>query len=52
MEFIKTSKIYSLNKFTYVNLRWIGIIGQFVTIVFFAYMISTIGDLVKEISDI
>ena len=32
MEFIKTSKIYSLNKFTYVNLRWIGIIGQFITI--------------------
>ena len=28
MEFIKTSNLYSLNKFTYVNLRWIAYIGQ------------------------
>jgi two-component system sensor histidine kinase RegB len=32
MEFSKTSEIYSLNKSTYINLRWIGIIGQFITI--------------------
>ena len=32
MEFSKISEIYSLNKSTYINLRWIGIIGQFVTI--------------------
>ena len=32
MEFSKTSEIYSLNKSTYLNLRWIGIIGQFITI--------------------
>ena len=32
MEFKKSSKYYSLNKTTYVNLRWIGIIGQFITI--------------------
>ena len=32
MEFENTSKTYYLNKLTYVNLRWIAIIGQFVTI--------------------
>ena len=28
MKFLKTSKLYSLNKSTYVNLRWIAYIGQ------------------------
>ena len=28
MEFIKTSNLYSLNRSTYVNLRWIAYIGQ------------------------
>ncbi len=28
MEFFQTSKLYSLNKSTYVNLRWIAYIGQ------------------------
>ena len=32
MEFNQASKTYSLNKSTYINLRWIGIIGQFITI--------------------
>tara|TARA_B100000886_G_scaffold337403_1_gene298038 strand:- start:84 stop:1364 length:1281 start_codon:yes stop_codon:yes gene_type:complete len=32
METNSVSRIYSLNKSTYINLRWIGIIGQFVTI--------------------
>tara|TARA_X000000368_G_C22994336_1_gene695872 strand:+ start:102 stop:1379 length:1278 start_codon:yes stop_codon:yes gene_type:complete len=32
MEFKKASKNYSLNKFTYINLRWIGIVGQLLTI--------------------
>ena len=32
METFPVSKIYSLNKSTYINLRWIGIIGQFLTI--------------------
>ena len=32
MEFGQTSKTYSLNKSTYINLRWIGIIGQLITI--------------------
>ena len=32
MELRDTSKTYTLNKKTYLNLRWIGIIGQFITI--------------------
>ena len=32
MEFLNNSKYYYLNKKTYINLRWIGIIGQFITI--------------------
>ena len=32
MEFRQASEIYSLNKSTYVNLRWIGILGQLITI--------------------
>ena len=32
MKFFETSKYYSLKKSTYVNLRWIGIIGQLITI--------------------
>ena len=32
MEFIKTSNLYSLNKSTYINLRWIAYIGQIFTI--------------------
>jgi len=32
MKFKETSKIYSLNKSTYVNLRWIVYIGQLITI--------------------
>ena len=31
-EFIKNSNLYSLNKSTYVNLRWIAYIGQIITI--------------------
>ena len=32
MKFFETSKYFSLKKSTYINLRWIAIIGQFVTI--------------------
>ncbi len=32
METNSVSKVYSLNKSTYINLRWIGIFGQFLTI--------------------
>ncbi len=32
MTFFQKTKFYSFNKFTYINLRWIGIIGQFITV--------------------
>ena len=32
MEFFETSKYFSLKKSTYINLRWIGIIGQLITV--------------------
>ena len=32
MEFLNNSKNYSLNRKTYINLRWIAIIGQFLSI--------------------
>ena len=32
MKFFETSKYFSLKKSTYINLRWIGIIGQLITI--------------------
>ena len=32
MEIDQSIKTYSLNKITYLNLRWIAIIGQFITI--------------------
>ena len=32
MEFFETSKYFSLKKSTYINLRWIAIIGQLITI--------------------
>ena len=32
MEPKSVSKIYTLNKTTYINLRWIAILGQFLTV--------------------
>tara|TARA_B100001173_G_scaffold310255_1_gene324378 strand:+ start:268 stop:1554 length:1287 start_codon:yes stop_codon:yes gene_type:complete len=32
MEFVKDSNLYSLNKSTYINLRWIAYIGQIIAI--------------------
>ncbi len=32
MQFFETSKLYSLNRFQYINLRWIAIFGQLITI--------------------
>ncbi len=38
MEFFETSKQYSFKKSTYINLRWIGIVGQLIA-VNFVYLI-------------
>ena len=40
MEFIKTSNLYSLNKSTYVNLRWIAYIGQIITILIVQFFLK------------
>ena len=32
MKFFETSKYYSLKKSTYITLRWIGIIGQIISV--------------------
>ena len=34
MKFFETSKYFSLKKSTYINLRWIAILGQLITINF------------------
>ena len=38
MKFLKTSNIYSLNKLTYINLRWIAYIGQLSTILIVQFL--------------
>ena len=38
MKFFETSKQYSFKKSTYINLRWIGIVGQLIA-VNFVYLI-------------
>ena len=38
MELSSNSKSSHLNKITYVNLRWIGVIGQFITINIVAFL--------------
>ena len=40
MEFIKASKTFYLNKSTYVNLRWIAIIGQLITVFFVQFFLN------------
>ena len=40
MEFLNNSKNYSLNRKTYINLRWIAIIGQFVSINFASFIFN------------
>ena len=38
MELLDPSSKYTLNKSTYINLRWIGIFGQFITINIVAFI--------------
>ncbi len=60
MEFLNNSKNYSLNRKTYINLRWIAIIGQFIAINLaafffeyeFSYIKSNIVVLIGAISNI
>tara|TARA_Y100000590_G_scaffold347793_1_gene398548 strand:+ start:5865 stop:7151 length:1287 start_codon:yes stop_codon:yes gene_type:complete len=40
MKFSETSKLYSLNKSTYVNLRWIAYIGQLIAIIIVQFIFN------------
>ena len=40
MKFFETSKQYSLKKSIYINLRWIGIIGQLISIYFVYFFLN------------
>ena len=40
MKFLKASNLYSLNKSTYVKLRWIAYIGQSITILFVQFILN------------
>ena len=40
MKFFETSKYFSLTKSTYINLRWIAIIGQLITVNFVYFILN------------
>ena len=40
MKFFETSKYYSLKKSTYINLRWIGIVGQLISVNFVFFFLN------------
>ena len=40
MKFFETSKYYSLKKSTYITLRWIGIIGQLISVYFVYFFLD------------
>ena len=40
MKFLETSKLYSLNKSTYINLRWIAYIGQLIAILIVQFFLQ------------
>ena len=46
MEPKSVSKIYTLNKTTYINLRWIAIFGQFLTVNIVKYILNFEFDIV------
>ncbi len=60
MRFFETSRYYSLKKSTYINLRWIGIIGQLISVnlvffyfgFFFNFLLSNIVILVGILSNL
>jgi len=48
MKFFETSKYFSLKKSTYINLRWIAIIGQLITINLIYFIFDFKFDLILE----
>jgi len=52
MKFFETSKYFSLKKSTYINLRWIAIIGQLITVNLSYFIFDLKFDLILENSTI
>ena len=48
MKFFETSRYFSLKKSTYINLRWIAIIGQLITVNVIYFIFSFKFDLILE----
>jgi len=48
MKFFETSKYFSLKKSTYINLRWIAIIGQLLTVNFIYFIFNFKFNLILE----
>ncbi|MDB9767114.1 ActS/PrrB/RegB family redox-sensitive histidine kinase [Candidatus Pelagibacter sp.] len=48
MKFFETSKYFSLKKSTYINLRWIAIIGQLITVNLIYFVFNFRFDLILE----
>jgi len=48
MKFFETSKYFSLKKSTYINLRWIAIIGQLITVNFIYFIFDFKFNLILE----
>ena len=48
MKFFETSKYFSLKKSTYINLRWIAIIGQLITVNLIYFIFNLKFDLILE----
>ena len=48
MKFFETSKYFSLKKSTYINLRWIAIIGQLITVNFIYFVFDFRFNLILE----
>ena len=49
METKSVSKIYTLNKTTYINLRWIAILGQFFTVNIAKYVFNFEFDILTNL---
>jgi len=47
MELSKVSETYTLNRSTYINLRWIGIVGQLITINFVKFILDFDFDFIE-----
>ena len=47
MELSKVSESYTLNRSTYINLRWIGIVGQLITINFVKFILDFDFDFIE-----